>query len=250
MTAVEALLLGCKKGTRFYGRSGRQEFWYFLVISWFLLFSSLVFSFVPVIGSLIQALWIISVILMQCTAIVRRMHDTNRSGKIVALPVLLILTFFIALFPVHALLPDIAWPLLGAIAASGGLSYLYLMYLCAQPGTSGNNRYGTDPLNVNEVPQDFINPRHLEMPEYLGDPWRKFKDRVQREQEQKQASATASAPIPPATVSVPSPVLKTSPAAPASPTAPTVPIAPTDPAVALPDVNIAEDAGQDSQKAQ
>ena len=64
------------------------------------------------------------------------------------------------------------------------LSYILLLGLCCQQGSKGNNRYGTDPLDSSVPAQDFINPEHLEMPEYLGDPWRKFKAKHDRQNSQ------------------------------------------------------------------
>ena len=181
---VEALVLGFKtKALRIYGRSSRSEFWYFYLASLLLLGGIMQLHQVPIVGSLIQAVLFILVMVCQFTAMLRRLHDCNKSGKIVALPYALGLFYFLALFPLHGLYPELATKLLGTIAGIALVSYLLILYFCMQPGTSGNNNYGTDPLDPNTVAQDFINPQHLQNKEYLGDPWRSFKNKVAKEKE-------------------------------------------------------------------
>lgn len=186
----EALIIGFKtKGLRFYGRSSRAEFWYFYLSTMVFIGVSFKLNAIPVVGSLIQAIVIILIVACQYTATIRRMHDLNMSGKIVAAPYLLTLIYLVALGPVNVLYPEFGPKILDGLVTLTVLSYLYLIFMCAKPGTKGNNRYGTDPLDTTQEAQDFINPSHLESPDLLGDPWAKFKAKVAREKKRKQKSS-------------------------------------------------------------
>lgn len=189
---INSLVLGFKvKAFYFYGRSSRSEFWYFYVTSWLVLALSFVLGLIPMVGQLIQAVLIILVAVCQITATIRRLHDINKPGFLTAIPYVLPLFYMLARQPVHALYPESIW-VLTLLEILCGASLLGLLLLCALPGTKGDNKYGTDPLNHQAPSQDFINPQHFADPEYLGDPWRKFKAKVDRE---KQAAANGEAPI-------------------------------------------------------
>ncbi len=194
MDFIDAVVTGFRhKPFRFYGRSSRSEFWYFYIATIMILSVSSVLLKVPVVGGLLQAVLIIGVCFCQISAIVRRLHDTDHSGKLVAIPYLLFIVYFIALIPLHAMHKEQAPTILGTIAAAAGLSYACLLMLCAIKGTQGPNRFGTDPLDPTVVAQDFINPSHMEVPEYLGDPWRKFKAKVAREKAAEAQAASTDA---------------------------------------------------------
>lgn len=140
-----------------------------------------------------MALVVIYLVWCQSSAMVRRLHDRNYSGKWVLLPFVLLVLYFVARMPLYALHPEQATWALTAIALLGAGSYLLLLVLCALAGQMGSNRFGTDPLDSATPAQDFINPEHLEMPVYLGDPWRKFKDKQARAQARAQAQAQSAA---------------------------------------------------------
>ena len=140
---------------------------------------------------------IIAIIACQYTATIRRLHDLNKSGKIVALPYVLTLVYLVAMGPLNALHPEYAPQVLDGIVTLASLSYVYILFLCTRIGTKGNNNYGTDPLDKSQQSQDFINPDHMTSPEYLGDPWRKFKAKVAREKaREKQGVEHISVPTP------------------------------------------------------
>lgn len=186
VTIKEALILGFKtKGLRFYGRSGRAEFWYFYLFSCFIIGVSFKLNVIPVVGSLVQALVVLAIVACQFTATIRRLHDINLAGKIVAAPYVLSILYFVAMGPLNALYPEYSQKILDGLVTVAVLSYIYILFLCTRIGTKGNNRYGTDPLDKSKQAQDFINPDHMVQPEYLGDPWRKFKDKVAREKAKK-----------------------------------------------------------------
>lgn len=191
MTVKEALIIGFKtKGLRFYGRSSRAEFWYFYLTTCVFIGVSFKLNIIPVVGSLIQALAVIAIVACQYTATIRRLHDINLAGKIVAAPYVLAIAYFVAMGPLNALYPEYSQQILDGLVTLAALSYIYILFLCTRIGTKGNNRYGTDPLDKSKQAQDFINPDHMTQPEYLGDPWRKFKAKVAREKEQKAKNDT------------------------------------------------------------
>ncbi len=207
----EALIAGFKtKGLRFYGRSSRAEFWYFYVVTMIFIGFSYKLNAIPTVGSLLQAVAIIAIIACQYTATIRRLHDTDMAGKIVAAPYLLTLVYLISWGPLNVLQPEYGPKILDGLVTVITLSYLYILFLCTKPGTKGNNKYGTDPLDEEIESQDFVNPDHMQVPQYLGDPWAKFKARVardkQKQQEREQAIANGDeVPEEPKYVSVPTP---------------------------------------------
>ena len=205
VTVLQALQLGFRKGLRFYGRSSRPEFWKFFLLTWVMVAASVVLTRVPVVGSLLQAVVIITILCCQYTAIIRRLHDLDRSGKIIALPYLIALGYFVALIPVHALYPEIATGAMSTIAGCAMVLYLYILYLCSNEGTQGPNRYGTDPNDASIEQQDFVNPKHMASPELLGDPWRKFKNKVDQEKAAQAAGADQAAAPQVEPISVPTP---------------------------------------------
>lgn len=196
VTALQALVLGFKKGLRFYGRSSRSEFWKFFLISWIMIAASVLLTRIPVVGSLIQAIVIIAILCCQYSAIIRRLHDLDRSGKIIAVPYLIALGYFVALMPMHALYPEIANGVMSTIAGCAMMLYLFILYRCSNEGTIGPNRYGTDPNDDSQAQQDYVNPEHLTNPEYLGDPWRKFKNKVAQEKAKQAGDKQTSVSVP------------------------------------------------------
>lgn len=215
------LRIGLKdKSFHFYGRLSRRDFWLFYGSTLLFAAVSVLFLWVPVVGSLIMALLLIYLVWCQSSAMVRRLHDRNYSGKWVLLPFVLLVLYFVARMPLYTLHPEQATWALTAIAILGAGSYLLLLVLCALAGQVGSNRFGTDPLDSATPAQDFINPEHLEIPVYLGDPWRKFKDKQARaqvraqaqDQSQAQAQSAAQHQVPvsaPAATLTPSPEART-----------------------------------------
>lgn len=184
----QSLRLGFKvKAFHFYGRSARAEFWPFYIASWVILACSFILGFIPIVGSLIQAIVFILVVLCQITATMRRLHDIDFRGWWLIVPYLLPVVYFVARQPVYVLYPEQAWTLDGLVVLCV-LAWLCIWGLCLKRGTQGNNRFGTDPLGL-EPQQDFIDKRHLASPEYLGDPWRKFKARVDQEKKEQSQQA-------------------------------------------------------------
>lgn len=145
----------------FRGRASRSEYWYFILFSVLFLIAAILLDKL-LFGnsrSVFYSVFALFIFLPQIAVMVRRLHDTNRSGKIV-------LWYY---------LTGIVWILLMAflgysnfIAAARGQSVgsptgfflavilivtfvflvwgiFFLVWFCTK-GTTGDNKYGPDPL--------------------------------------------------------------------------------------------------------
>ena len=113
---------------------------------WFALAASVVsvvVGWIPVIGWIV----VLALSLLSLAVAVRRLHDTDRPGwwiippyviSIVGFPIVIILIF--TELWVLVFLFGFLW---GFIALAAGIALLVVL---AQPGTSGPNKYGPDPL--------------------------------------------------------------------------------------------------------
>ena len=106
----------------FNGRARRKEYWMFYL---FAILGGLVTGFIDaVIGTfdeisgigVLSGLFILGIIIPSISVGIRRFHDQDRSGW---------------------------WVLIGLIPFIGGL--VFLVFMCL-PGTSGDNRFGADPI--------------------------------------------------------------------------------------------------------
>lgn len=102
-----------KKYTVFHGRAGRREFWMFVLVS---LIVSMIATTIGSIagmkttsnGNLLTDLYQIAVLLPTIGVAIRRMHDVNKSGWFILIPI-------------------------------------YNLILELTPGTKGENKYGPEP---------------------------------------------------------------------------------------------------------
>ena len=140
----------------FRGRARRAEFWYFVLFSTILavvasILDSIVFSSSQHIFYGLLGLFLF---LPGLAVQVRRLHDTNRSGKLL-LWMLLAYVIWIALLFVFGLGAFLsggsasASVLFLALAIVGSIAFLvwcifFLVWYCT-PGTPGDNQYGPDP---------------------------------------------------------------------------------------------------------
>lgn len=104
---MEEYLTVIKKYAEFSGRSTRREYWMFFVVS---LGISIVLSILEVVLSFdyLSDIYSLAIFLPSLGVAIRRMHDINESGWFCIIP-------------------------------------FYNLYLAAQPGTKGSNKYGADP---------------------------------------------------------------------------------------------------------
>ena len=132
MTFSESIKTCLGKWITWEGRAARSEYWYFVLFGFLCQIAAMVVDRVlgtgfkmanPMTGmeqsmgyGWVYLLTALALLLPSLAALIRRLHDTDRSGW----------WYWIALIP-----------LIGAI--------LLLVWLCSR-GTNGNNRFGSDPL--------------------------------------------------------------------------------------------------------
>lgn len=116
------------------GRAGRAEFWWFTLFALLVRLVLLPMNYIAALGA-IYAIINFIVFIANYTAALRRLHDSNRAGL-----------HFVPLFVGLLLIPAglfLSLPLaVKAGEAIAGLGMLYVLVLCALPGTKGSNLYG------------------------------------------------------------------------------------------------------------
>ena len=129
------------------GRAGRAEFW------WFTLFTILVrvamyplnlAGYAGIIFAAVSFLLFIG----NYTVLTRRLHDTDRS-IIHAFPLIVGLLLGLAGFFMNVRLAVTVGEVIAAAA------FVYLLVLCALPGTKGTNRYG-EPMPLGAAPVEDV----------------------------------------------------------------------------------------------
>lgn len=97
-----------KNYVNFNGRARRSEFWYFFLIN-FIISTILTYGVAPLMHSLILAnIYSLAVLVPSIAVAIRRMHDINKSGWFILIPI-------------------------------------YNIVLAATEGDKGDNQYGPDP---------------------------------------------------------------------------------------------------------
>ena len=153
---------GIRNYVNFSGRARRAEYWNFVL---FATIFSVLFYLVDIVLfggdvlsgqklSVFSSLFSLFIFLPNLAVSVRRLHDTDRSGKnlmwfyIAAFVWIVLAVLCLVIFMAN--IPDI----LGVIMLIGGLGILvwgifFLVWFCT-PGTPGDNKYGPDPKAVEE----------------------------------------------------------------------------------------------------
>ena len=127
MNAFDYFILAFQKYADFSGRARRAEFWYFYLFHMLaiMVLSSIGGFFGSALGEMIGAIPLIAYFFISIIPIlalvVRRLHDTNRSGW---------------------------WYFIGAIPIIG---VIVLLIFFMTEGTHGPNRYGEDPKEEEEL---------------------------------------------------------------------------------------------------
>lgn len=110
---IEAL----KKYAVFSGRARRKEYWMYV------LFVTIIYIALAIVGAVTKQMWIpivfyVAILLPSLAVLVRRLHDTNRSGW---------------------------WVLFGLVPLAGGITLL--VFSCLE-GEQGDNQYGANPKGL------------------------------------------------------------------------------------------------------
>lgn len=112
---MEWYINAVKKYAVFSGRSHRTEYWSFVIINFIIMFLLEFFEGVIWDARILSGIYSLFIILPSLAVLVRRLHDTNRSGW---------------------------WALLLLIPVIG---FLVVLIFTIQDGTTGVNRYGVNP---------------------------------------------------------------------------------------------------------
>lgn len=111
MSFVDAVKLCFTKFADFEGRAKRPEFW------WFVLFCVVGSLVLGIVSSYVSWAFSLATLIPSLAVGARRLHDVNKSGWLQLL----------------GLIPILGW--------------IYLIYVCAQPGDAADNQYGAPPSN-------------------------------------------------------------------------------------------------------
>ena len=119
----------------FKGRAARTEFWRYILV--YLVLSILL----DILGiGLLSTVVGLALLAPTLAIAVRRLHDVDRSGWLVLVPI--VPTFLtMSLFNLSSLL-GLVFALATVVCAA------YLIYLCVLPGMAGPNQFGPDPKGV------------------------------------------------------------------------------------------------------
>ena len=137
----EAVKTCFKKYFDFKGRASRSEYWYFflfLVIGYAILIG---LSFAAYPFAFLLGAFVIAIIIPWLSVAVRRLHDINKSGWWVALP--LPAGIIETIFSVNR---QTTFEIIFAVIGFGCSIYLIILYCTA--GDSKQNRFGKNPLKI------------------------------------------------------------------------------------------------------
>jgi len=140
LSGIEFMIMPLRRFAQFNGRSTRSEFWWFQV-AWLIGIFVLGFVF----GMLAEddnpvswivwaciVLFILGMIVPGLAVTVRRLHDRNMSG------------LWLIPFLVVGIIPEL-----------NSLALVAFWIVMALPGTTGDNRFGPDPLQNSPTDQSF-----------------------------------------------------------------------------------------------
>lgn len=107
-----------------------------------------------VVVNVIYLLWSLFILVPSLAVMVRRLHDTGRSGKIL-IPLFVLEIIFVILAVGAGIAPTMAMSILLVVT---GILFLvvvvWVFVLTVKPGDIGPNRYGSDPKALDEIALD------------------------------------------------------------------------------------------------
>ena len=105
----------------FKGRAHRSEYWTFVVVNFIIIIVLEIIDSILWDARVFSGLYSLFITIPSLSILVRRLHDTERSGW---------------------------WVLISFVPVIG---FIVLLIFTVQDGTIGVNKYGEDPLNRNEI---------------------------------------------------------------------------------------------------
>jgi uncharacterized membrane protein YhaH (DUF805 family) len=160
-TAKDWMLLPLRRYAEFSGRSPRAEYWWFILFSILISIPATIVDLMmgaQIVGSLVS----LGLFLPSLAVAVRRLHDIDRSGWWMLLPVPAVFATCVLVGAEFLLNPEAANAVIGgnpllwaALAAAAITSLLLFVWYCTR-GTAGPNRFGEDPLQPAENPTRYF----------------------------------------------------------------------------------------------
>ena len=139
MGFTEAIKTCFQKYVDFSGRASRSEYWWFFL---FTVIARVLTAFIPGVGFIVS----LGLLLPSLAATARRLHDTNRTGWWILLPISVGIGGIIAGGILAAI--GVGVGVAAAIAILGlFLGFLVLLRFLIQPSDPGANRYGPSPFS-------------------------------------------------------------------------------------------------------
>ena len=144
MNFWQAVASGFSNYVKFSGRAVRSEYWYWVLFDSTVSVAAILLdvAIVKHRHGPLESVWHLVTFLPGLAVAVRRLHDIDRSGWWLALPLIVVGIFsaMLLLFAVR----NVALPIMMVFIAI--CIFVVLIYWFCQPGTLGPNRYGADPF--------------------------------------------------------------------------------------------------------
>ena len=137
------------------GRACRSEFWWLMLAALIFNLCGSVLLLIPLAGALVYAALSVWLGVANLTATVRRLHDVNKRGWWLMLPLGGALVACSAAVIMLSLYPGNYNAAMGVVSMACFFIlalYLVLLIMCSVKGTDGPNRFGPDPLQVESSP--------------------------------------------------------------------------------------------------
>ena len=163
MSFTEAIKTGLQKYADFSGRASRSEYWWFFL---FTIIARVLAGLIPGVGFIVG----LALLLPTLAATARRLHDTNRTGWWILMPVGIGIAGIIV-GSALAVSGSLIWGAgIGLLASM--LAFLSLLPFLIQPGDPTPNCYGPDPLQMppGMRGQAYNDPSHPYTPPYNAAP--------------------------------------------------------------------------------
>ena len=173
MTFKQAVANGFKNYGRFTGRATRSEFWFFMLALYIMEILLVVLNFIAAVPLIIRDEEVtflmglpflvvdfgvaVALFIPALSVSVRRLHDSDRSGRWIWLAIAS--TLCLAIVPTLTGLSHRLWENMDSVVAALVVCFaifylvwlaasIYIIVLFCQPGTEGPNNYGADPRSI------------------------------------------------------------------------------------------------------
>lgn len=142
------------------GRARRAEFWWLMLAALIFHLCGSVLLLIPLAGALVYATLSVWLGVANLTATVRRLHDVNKRGWWLMLPLGGALVACSAAVIMLSRYPGNYNAAMGIVSMACFFVlalYVVLLVLCLSKGTDGPNRFGPDPLQAEHSP--YLTPQ-------------------------------------------------------------------------------------------